>query len=674
MARPKKVTKAQIEPAAPPNPRWLIVIAIAAMAGFIILAAGDLATSSPTSDETSHLVAGYSYLTQHDFRLNPEHPPLLKSFAALPLLTMPIWPEHFREPADGKTHFNVFEQAWAMSLFYPPMAQWSASQYLLYGLRDSTLARVGGDPVHPPSDAAYSRGDFLNDSERMFTAARIMMLLIGVALGAAIFWWSLRLWGLAGGVLSLLLYCCDPNFIAHSGLVTTDVGAACLMFIALFFFWRALREFRAWNVALFAIAFALAQIAKFSAVLLIPIVLLIGVIEVLRKRPWRPVAIAIGSAAVATVFVIWAAYDFRYDTTPDPQAAIAQEQAARRDLVLPVLDKQGLWPNGHLPLRDALEEWVALERLRTEMPNGYSEVDLREAKRTTPMGLTQKLLIFANDHKLFPESFIYGYAWTGASSVTRASYLRGEYSTYGFRSFFFWTFFYKTPILAMILMLAGVFVAIRSDKRDLAFAVWPLVIYAIFALSASIHIGHRHFFPVLPFVYTLAGSLGGAFFSKWRRALAGVAVLAITANASLLPRPASLINRHLSYLNEFAGGPVAGWDKLSDSNFDWGQDLKRLGEWLRENKIDEPIDTVLFGNADPRYYGIRHNNLRNFTYPMPTKPGIVAISQMDYLGLLFDRDHRTVWRDFLARAQAKRIGTAGYSIFIYRIERLPPDR
>jgi len=48
----------------------------------ILSARGD----SATMDEVAHLPAGYSYLTQKDMRLNPEHPPLIKDLAAIPLL------------------------------------------------------------------------------------------------------------------------------------------------------------------------------------------------------------------------------------------------------------------------------------------------------------------------------------------------------------------------------------------------------------------------------------------------------------------------------------------------------------------------------------------------------------------------------------------------------------
>ncbi|MGN6734263.1 MAG: hypothetical protein ACTHMB_20185, partial [Candidatus Binatia bacterium] len=41
--------------------------------------------NSQTVDEAAHLAAGYSYLVTADFRLDSEHPPLLKAFQALPL-------------------------------------------------------------------------------------------------------------------------------------------------------------------------------------------------------------------------------------------------------------------------------------------------------------------------------------------------------------------------------------------------------------------------------------------------------------------------------------------------------------------------------------------------------------------------------------------------------------
>jgi len=43
-----------------------------------LLALFSIRNDTFTFDETAHIAAGYSYLTQKDYRLNPEHPPLIK--------------------------------------------------------------------------------------------------------------------------------------------------------------------------------------------------------------------------------------------------------------------------------------------------------------------------------------------------------------------------------------------------------------------------------------------------------------------------------------------------------------------------------------------------------------------------------------------------------------------
>jgi hypothetical protein len=59
---------------------------------FAVLAIGGMATESVTGDEVAHLGSGYSYIATGDFRLNPQHPPLLKAVAALPLLALDLEP------------------------------------------------------------------------------------------------------------------------------------------------------------------------------------------------------------------------------------------------------------------------------------------------------------------------------------------------------------------------------------------------------------------------------------------------------------------------------------------------------------------------------------------------------------------------------------------------------
>ena len=64
---------------------------------------------------------------------------------------------------------------------------------------------------------------------------------------------------------------------------------------------------------------------------------------------------------------------------------------------------------------------------------------------------------------------------------------------------------------------------------------------------------------------------------------------------------------YLSYYNEFVG-TKNGWKYITDSNYDWGQDLKRLETYVETNNIDK-IAVDYFGAGNPQYYmqGIAEN-------------------------------------------------------------------
>jgi len=67
---------------------------------------------SETFDESVHLFAGYRYWKHRDFGANPEHPPLVKLVAALPLLALnlrelPVLPE-IRNGPTSKAPLSFF--------------------------------------------------------------------------------------------------------------------------------------------------------------------------------------------------------------------------------------------------------------------------------------------------------------------------------------------------------------------------------------------------------------------------------------------------------------------------------------------------------------------------------------------------------------------------------------
>ncbi|HXH38265.1 MAG TPA: hypothetical protein VNN08_06530 [Thermoanaerobaculia bacterium] len=681
-AKGKRGKPAEVPLRRPPPRAAAFCIAALSIVAFIILALGNIRATSPVTDETVHLAAGYRYLTAHDYRLNPEHPPLLKLLAAIPLLAMPLWPDDGRTTADGSMTLGILNETWAMAVANP-MAEWFFAHHLLYGVRDATLGRLGVDASNVPGTVALQQGDFLNDAAAMFLRARTAMLLTGILLAAAVFLWSLEAWGPWAAALSTLLLCFDPNVIANSGLVTTDVGVSLLMFVSLWFFWRLCRMFSWPNVAAFAICFGLAQTAKFSALLLAPIVIVIALVHGRRQLP--RIAMAIGIAFLTAYVVIWAAYGFRYSMAADPQRAAAEEASARATLVQTGLNAPAT--DGHPPIRLLIEDAAMRRALLEAYPNGAPPSEVHRARTSTPVGFFGRTILFAAGAHLLPEAYLHGLANLQGSTVSRNSFLRGQYSTTGFADYFFWTFLYKTPLPAIAAILAALMVTIRRRPAGLLpFLLWPIAIYLAVSMRSNINIGHRHILPVYPFLYVLCGSLATRWeaFVPRRRAAVAVAAIALIVTASLFVfagAPAPLWSRHLSYLNELAGGPERGFTRLVDSNFDWGQDLPRLASWLREHHVDEPVNLVYIGTADPRYYGIRHHNLTLGYFAEPQLPGgqvpsadYFVIGATAYEGATFDPDSRDLWRSYLVNHGATLAGKAGYSMFIYRLGkgRLPP--
>lgn len=641
--------------------RWTNWLALALLTLFVGRVVVHSQRISASFDEPHHLAAGYTYLRYQDYRLNPEHPPLSKKLAALPLLVLKPLPNSLElsdpaaHPGPGSRSWHRLKQLWRDSVL-DYRKEWYLGHELVFGVRDETMERfevdatMGIDPIERIEPQEY-----LNDADRLVFWGRLPLLVFGLLMSVLVFSWARDLWGPAAGLFALALCTFDPNLVANSTLITSDVAAAALILGTVYGLWRY-RRYGGWrNASLTFVCFALAFTAKFSAILLVPIGAVLMACSGLRlwqqgqrTRAWRLAALYVG-CGVGSLVVLWSAYGFRY-------AAVAGGEG------------------GTLPVDMVLEQVVQQE---TKWNPEVSERD--------HLGVFDRAVSLANRHRLLPESYLQGLAIYRLLGRVRPSFLNGEYSLRGFRTYFLWTFLFKTPLVTLLAIAAAlVLVPWSSRPEDLLYLLFPAALYFVLAAGSYMHIGNRHILPVYPFLFVLSGGLMPLLMDRWPRRrqfvlAVSIGLVALSSTVVFAPpwRPVWIGSRPLEFFNEIAGGPRNGYRHLVDSNLDWGQGLKDLARWLDEKGIEEPINLCYFGTADPRYYQIRHVRVPcdylfsppfgpEDSYRPTLVPGYLAISATHLQG---ERDtERMREMRWAALERAELIDRVGYSIFIYRLE------
>lgn len=210
-----------------------------------ILMGGSVRRESAAFDEPTHIGAGVSYLQKFDLRMNPEHPPLAKMLAALPLVIHGV-------------HADYSNPAWTISGKFP------AGLEYLFGASVQTR---------------------WNDPVKTLEWARAPMLLLTLALGWVLFTFARRLGGEWGGLLCLAMFVTMPLFLADGPLVLTDQAITLFSLTTLWAFADLWREPSRRNGMIFALSLACALLSKFTAG-----ILLFAFVAFVLSTRWRPVA------------------------------------------------------------------------------------------------------------------------------------------------------------------------------------------------------------------------------------------------------------------------------------------------------------------------------------------------------------------------------------------------
>ncbi|MFK0172687.1 glycosyltransferase family 39 protein [Streptomyces sp. NPDC090306] len=456
-----------------------------------------------------------------------------------------------------------------------------------------------------------------NDPWRLMLWARLPVIALTLLFGLAVFAFARELAGAVGGLTALALYTFSPDVVAHGSLATLDVPAAGFVLTSVWLLWRA------------------------------------------RIRPWRylPLAGAALGAACATrastlpavavlvplaVLSVRAAYGrHRPPGRPGPEPVPGQlrtplARAVCAVLVVLVTAVAVVWVS-----------YLAVDpRLRWALP---PEVGRPHGLRVRLAGLLPfprpyrdgMLIQFGLEARPW-QTFLFGRVHTGPLWY----YLPAAFAV-------------KTPLGTLVLWAAGTgaLLAVRGLRPAALYVLLPAVVLTAFVMDSARDFGTRYAVLVPMLLAVAAGCVPvlvrRAFRDtrrRWAFAATG-ALVAFAAVSSVRAYP-----YYLPYSNEAFGGPAATHLRLHDSNVDWGQDLGRLADRLRERYPGERVWLVYKGSGVPARYGIRAADPR--AVPPDTVHGLLAVSD--------SAAARATGRLALLLRTSRPVDDVGHSITVYR--------
>jgi hypothetical protein len=461
------------------------------------------------------------------------------------------------------------------------------------------------EPMHPPMRAVYALGPHLfgigafgeahwgEEGQRILyadgqywrnlTAARVAALPFFAITLLFVFLWARRIGGSLAAVLATLAYSTLPLALAHAGLVGNDTLLACTLMVALYA-WARWLEAPDWRRAVvLGLAMGAMALSKFSGPLF-----------------FFAVMASTGALWLARLPVVGGG------SVPDVRSRLRHASLAL--VIAGAVSFAVVWAGYRFSVGPVIESGEALNRLVGE--TGVLHDVATAVARAMPA----------------PEF------WNGLEMLVRynrapqLSYLMGEISEQGFAAFFPVGILVKTPIAFLVLMLGGLVLLLgrswRSNNPFVFLAPFAPILIVLVLMPAGLNLGVRHVLPAFPMLAVCAG-----VFAAWlwragagraqvagRLLLTGLVAWLVVAGVRAHPD-------YLAYFNECCERSPEYW--LVNSDLDWGQDLQRLSDELRERSIDQ-IHIAYFGMPELHQHGLPSYEL---LLPSERVKGWVAVSE-----------------------------------------------
>ena len=373
--------------------------------------------------------------------------------------------------------------------------------------------------------------------------ARFVTVLTSLLLGYLCFYWSRQVYGFGAGLFTLFLFAFEPNLIAHSQLVTTDLYAAATMTLVLYASWRYSLVKDTGHAVAMGVAVGLSMLAKYSAVflwILIPVILLLAelrhLIKLIRDKDGRAIR-SVGRrflvhgclTMIIAVLVINAGYLFNRTLTPLHEYHFKSETF------------------------QSIQSALSPARfIRVPLPYPYLEgLDLSKFEERTGFG---------------------------AGRV----YLLGQLSREGFPGYYFFVFLFKVPLAIQALcVLAALSFAAQWKSGDFRraelFMIVPLLFFTIyFNFFFRTQNGIRFLLLIFPCIFVFCGSV----IPRWSTVNRSRQLAVFALGGYLVISVLSYFPHYIPYMNEIVYDRRYAYKFLADSNIDWGQSERYLVQYL----------------------------------------------------------------------------------------------
>ncbi|MBC8335158.1 MAG: glycosyltransferase family 39 protein [Anaerolineales bacterium] len=378
-------------------------------------------------------------------------------------------------------------------------------------------------------------------------SGRIITIGFSMLIAYFIYRWAKLLYGAPAGFFALFLYIFDPNIIAHSRLITTDIYAVGMILLTLYTFWLFCNNPNLKKLLISAIVLGVCQLAKYTGAYLYPLLLTIALIRVFpawiasfRNKKYlmilKDIKSGVNYALVfLTISVVIINIGFLFNRTFTP----IKDYSFRSELFQSIqvkLSKIGFMP---VPVPYPYLEGLDWVKQREQTGAGYGN------------------------------TYLFGEVREGK----------------GFNGYFIYASLLKVPISTQIFILLALSLYLLGQKefnftKNEIFLLLPVGFFFIyFNFFFRTQIGIRFYLIIFPFLYIFSGGLVLKWASMRKDRQIFTFGLMIYLGVSVL----FAYPNYISYFNELVWDPRNAHKYLIDSNLDWNQAETQLYQYLKTN-------------------------------------------------------------------------------------------